>query len=209
MANRMNIDAAKSAGLIAYFGYGSLVNRDTHRTQIVDAIPARLSGWRRIWQPQEDGQFTDRPLLTVFPHLETHIDGLLVIDKAENLFAVDQREINYERVEISADALDLCGSKKQQALIADIPIFLYVAAPVAPIEGSRRDQIIQSYLDAVMQGYLREFGENGVLNFMTSTDAFTDAIRNDRSNPDYPRSVQLTEHEIQLFDQMIAEYCSC
>ena len=103
----MKIGAAKSAGLIGYFGYGSLVNRDTHRTQIVDAFPARLSGWRRIWQPQEDGQFTDQPLLTVFPHLETHIDGLLVIDKAENLAAVDQREINYDRVEISADALNL------------------------------------------------------------------------------------------------------
>ncbi|WP_157776483.1 hypothetical protein [Nitratireductor aquibiodomus] len=29
-------------GLVAYFGYGSLVNRDTHRTEIVGAYPARL-----------------------------------------------------------------------------------------------------------------------------------------------------------------------
>ncbi|WP_367714590.1 hypothetical protein AB2N04_11255 [Nitratireductor sp. GISD-1A_MAKvit] len=30
--------------IIAYFGYGSLVNRDTHRTEIVEAMPAPPQG---------------------------------------------------------------------------------------------------------------------------------------------------------------------
>ncbi|MEK1890750.1 MAG: gamma-glutamylcyclotransferase, partial [Phyllobacterium sp.] len=45
---------AKSGRLVAYFGYGSLVNRQTLRTEIVDAVPARLHGWRRLWRPRPD-----------------------------------------------------------------------------------------------------------------------------------------------------------
>ena len=41
---------AREGALIAYFGYGSLVNRATLRTNVVGAGRARLKGWRREWQ---------------------------------------------------------------------------------------------------------------------------------------------------------------
>ena len=41
--------------IIAYFGYGSLVNRTTLRTDYVAAQPVRLNGWRRCWRPRANG----------------------------------------------------------------------------------------------------------------------------------------------------------
>jgi hypothetical protein len=53
--------------VVGYFGYGSLVNRATLRTEILAAIPARLNGWRRTWRP--------RPLMDADTMAETALAG--------------------------------------------------------------------------------------------------------------------------------------
>lgn len=190
--------------LVGYFGYGSLVNRATLRTGIVAAYPARLSGWRRFWRAPPDLGSLDhdreRPaLLTVGRQAGAAIDGLLVIDLAENLAAVDAREIHYHRRDIAAG--DLSFPAATPAFTC--PLHVYEAREdVAVVPGA--PLIWRSYLDAVMQGFRAEYGADGVRRFIAETAGFDFAIAEDRAAPLYPRAVRLDGEEIGLYDALTA-----
>lgn len=190
--------------LIAYFGYGSLVNRDTLRTRIVGASRARISGWRREWQP--------RPELTLDPDIAIHaslltarrdpkaaIDGLLVFDHADNLPAVDLRESDYTRHAVVRADLQLWDD----AVPDGCPVYIYEADP--PEAEAEPHPILNSYLDAVLQGFYREHGERGLREFVMRTENFDTPILRDRDWPIYPRAVILAEAERALFDAVLAE----
>lgn len=188
-----------AGGLIAYFGYGSLVNRATHRTPVVDAIPARLLGWRRQWRPRPDMPVFPAALLTVRREASSACDGLVVIDRAESLPEIDAREARYQRRSLDRAQLELRGK-----LAADIPLYVYEALEAAP-EPAEPPSILRSYLDAVLQGFLREHGEEGVRRFIHETDGFEIGIREDRDDPIYPRWVELSKKERRLFDRLLVE----
>src|SRR6185312_7370829 len=78
-------DQPGKGALVAYFGYGSLVNRATLRTDIVDIVPARLVVWRRYWRPRPDMPGFPAALLTVRREPGCYCDGVLIVDRAENL----------------------------------------------------------------------------------------------------------------------------
>ena len=179
--------------LVAYFGYGSLVNRDTHRTEIVGAYPAQLKGWRRQWV-RRDGE-SSRALLSVRRDPASVIDGLLVVDRSENLVAVDQREERYQRVSLTPSDLELSAE-----LPPGCPLYVYEASAD---QASVRLEIIQSYLDAVLQGFLREYGRAGVERFVRETDGFDATVIADRKTPNYPRAVRLEAEEEAYFDALI------
>ena len=187
--------------LIGYFGFGSLVNRETLRTSYVDTIPARLHGWQRHWQGRQAVGDQSVVLLSIHGHAKTHIDGMLVIDRIENLDAVDRREVGYDRVTLTTDDLEFLSDRKN----GQIPdrLFVYVGKP--PMVKDSDAPLLQSYTDAVMQGYLNEFGENGLRRFMITTKAFERRIILDRHNPRYPRAVALSRAQSGLFDQLLAE----
>lgn len=184
-------------GLVAYFGYGSLVNRATHRTAIVAAMPARLSGWRRLWRPRPDMPGFPAALLSVRRDATATCDGLLVVDRAANLAAVDAREARYHRRTIAPDSLALEGP------LPDCPLYLYEADVRLPPH-PRPPRILRSYLDAVMQGFLNEHGEPGLARFVAETENFDIAIDEDRASPRYPRAVRLSPAERALFDALVA-----
>jgi hypothetical protein len=185
-------------GLVAYFGYGSLVNRATHRTEIVDAVPARLRGWRRYWRPRPDMPGFPAALLTVREEMEAVCDGLLVIDRAENLAAVDAREARYRRIAIPAGQLET-----ELVLPEDCPAFVYVADDDVPPH-PQPPKILRSYLDAVLQGFLQVHGEEGVRRFFAETHGFDTPVHDDRQQPVYPRAVTLSETERALFERHMA-----
>ena len=67
--------------------------------------------------------------------------------------------------------------------------------------------ILQSYLDAVMQGFLAVHGEAGLRRFLAETHGFVETpIRPDRENPAYPRAVSLSDAERALFDALYGEH---
>jgi len=53
----------------------------------------------------------------------------------------------------------------------------------------------------VVQGYFREFGEDGVLRFFETTDGWDAPILDDRQAPVYPRHQRLTPQEVELVDR--------
>lgn len=198
-------ELAARGEIVAYFGYGSLVNRITHRTEIVAARPCRLKGWRRYWRPRPDMPFdasraTPVSLLTVRRVADCWIDGLLVFDRAENLPAIDEREAHYERRLIAPADIEL----KQGSLPAGCEIFVYEAREGLPDHDARACPILQSYLDAVLQGFLAEHGEAGLTRFVLETEGFETAVLADREAPVYPRAVVLTASERALIDALLA-----
>ena len=170
-----------------FFGYGSLVNTRTHDYR--QARPARLRGWRRAWV------HTDlRPVafLSAVPCEHSAIDGLIAEVPGADWAALDEREFAYDRL------------PAQGAVDHDLPTQTDIAVYAVPAHSqqaaSHRHPILLSYLDVVVQGFLREYGVDGVTRFFDTTHGWDTPLRNDRAEPLYPRHQPLTRQEKALVD---------
>lgn len=188
---------AADGEVIAYFGYGSLVNPNTHRTNIIDYERATLSGFRRTWQARPDDGDYPIALLSSSPGIDDDVlDGLLIYDLKENLGLLDEREAGYDRIEVAPNQVEVTGGQ----IPRDCPIYVYCGR--APFDPKRQHYILQSYLDAVLQGYLHQYGEVGVRGFVETTARFETPLLMDRTTPLYPRAVELGADEASLFDDL-------
>ncbi len=173
-----------------FFGYGSLVNRWTH--DYPDARPARAQGWRRVWRHITNHRGA---VLTAVPDPGTTIEGLVAAVPGADWQALDTREAGYDRVDAAEQiAHDL--SPTTRVAIYTIPATKHPAAP-GP------QPVLLSYLDVVIQGYLREFGEEGALRFFDTTDNWG-PVRDDRVEPLYPRHQRLTADERAFVDDQLS-----
>lgn len=171
-----------------FFGYGSLVNRASH--SFAGAVPAKLTGWRRIWR------HTDlRPVayLTVVPDTHAAIDGLIAPVPDADWPALDAREAAYIRAPAAHQVRHPLPHSPEIAVYT-IPDGLH-ASP------SQAHPILLSYLDVVVQGYFREFGAAGVQRFFDTTQGWDAPLLDDRSSPLYPRHQPLTAIETDQTDQ--------
>lgn len=169
-----------------FFGYGSLVNRATH--SYPDAHPAELKGWRRAWVRSEA---FDRVFLSAVPDPETRISGLIAAVPGADWAALDAREAGYARLNT--------GDAVTHPLTSEPPIAHY-AVPQGDHGTTGQNTILLSYIDVVVQGYLQEFGTEGVTQFFETTDNWHTPILNDRAAPQYPRHQSLSEAETALVD---------
>lgn len=171
-----------------FFGFGSLVNRLTH--DYPRARPAQLVGWRRVWVRPN---FRGLVFLSARPDPGTVLEGLAADVPNGDWAALDERETCYARhpVELTTQ---------------DGPIKAQVYAVEARFQGAFAgvQAIPLSYLDVVIQGYLREFGASGVEAFVATTDGWDVPVLNDRSDPVYPRAQALSASETQLVDDHLA-----
>lgn len=174
-----------------FFGYGSLVNRATH--PYPGSATARLTGWRRVWQQTDLRQVA---FLSVVPDPDCTLDGLIAEVPGNDWTALDEREWAYGRI-AATDAV-------AHSLTQPVDIAVY-AVPASNL--SRRGAqhpILLSYLDVVVQGYLREFGAAGVQAFFDTTTGWAVPILNDRADPVYQRHQPLTAAETALVDDHLA-----
>lgn len=171
------------------FGYGSLVNRATH--DYANAHPGRLSGWRRMWRHVEGRTVA---FLTAVRDPDSEIEGLIAGVPDDAWPALDLREKSYLR-ETATDVAHDLGT--------DIEVRLYHAPEHLHRPHSEHHPILLSYLDAVVQGYAREFGEQGVRRFFETTDGWDAPILNDRAAPRYPRHQVLNDPERALVDDSL------
>ncbi|RAH97030.1 gamma-glutamylcyclotransferase [Acuticoccus sediminis] len=168
------------------FGYGSLVNRNTLPPH-VSAEPVSLKGWRRAWRASSVAHAGGVCALSVVPGDDT-IEGLLVTFDDDYRPVIDAREYRYDA--LAAEALG-AGA------------LIFRANAEADRFGDAGNPVHLSYVDVVIQGFLREFGEAGVERFMATTDGWHVPILDDRAAPRYPRAQQLTENERDLSDRML------
>ena len=158
-----------------------------------------LSGFGRRWQQRSIPARYPVSFLTahVADQAEGELAGLLVFDHVENLPAIDERESGYDRVSLRADQIRL---DHEDVLLPDVPFHVYVARP-AP-EPRQRHHVLQSYLDAVLQGYLHQYGELGARGFVQNTQWQDTPVMRDRSTPLYSRAVTLDDDERDLIDSI-------
>lgn len=173
-----------------FFGYGSLVNRATH--DYPDARPARLNGWRRTWVRTE---LREVVFLSVEPAPGHCIDGLIARVPGADWTALDIRETGYARRDASAHVHHDAGT-------ADIAV--YQVPEDVQRDGSMHT-ILLSYLDVVVQGFLREFGEAGVEAFFATTDNWHVPVVDDRGAPRYSRAQTISAAERRLTDRLLAQ----
>jgi hypothetical protein len=167
-----------------FFGYGSLVNRQTHAYP--DARPAHVQGWRRAWQGTTVRELA---FLTAVPDPAGEIVGLIAAVPGADWAALDVRESAYARHPVTAMG---------HGLSAEPAVQIYAVEEVN--KNAAQHPILLSYLDAVVQGYLHEYGEAGAQAFFDTTDGWHLPILNDRSAPIYPRAQVLTDAEQGVVD---------
>ena len=174
-----------------FFGYGSLVNRATH--VFAEAHPAQLRGWRRVWRHTEL-----RPVafLTALPDPQSTIDGLIAAVPGADWPALDLREAAYARVPARDQVIHPLPHRPEIAVYS-IPEGRHGRPSIA-------HPILLSYVDVVVQGYLREFGPEGVARFFETTHGWDAPVLDDRARPRYPRHQALDAAERALSDEHLA-----
>lgn len=174
-----------------FFGYGSLVNQDTHIYP--NARHATLKDWRRAWVRTD---VRDVVFLTAVPAPGHQIAGLIAAVPDADWAALDLREGGYQRVSSDGKVGHVGDPVREIA---------HYAVAATDMRNDGQHVILLSYLDVVVQGYLREFGEAGVQAFFDTTDGWDTPILNDRAVPKYPRAQALSESETQLVDQHLTQ----
>lgn len=175
-----------------FFGYGSLVNRATHG--FGEAYPARLAGWRRVWRHTEL-----RPVayLTAEPAPGVEIEGLIAAVPGDDWRALDEREHAYDRNPVT--------EVTRHEVTREVAVQVYAIPEGKHGRPDATHPVLLSYLDTVVQGYLREFGEAGVARFFATTAGWDAPILNDRATPRYTRHQRLASDEAALVDDGIRE----
>ena len=173
-----------------FFGYGSLVNTATHRYPA--AQPARLQGYRRIWVAATRA---DVVYLSVHAEPGQQIDGLIAQVPGADWDALDVRETGYTRHDVTA-LVSASG--------ASGPVAVYQVPP-ENTQSADDHRILLSYLDVVVQGFVREFGMAGAEAFFATTDNWHIPVHDDRATPRYPRAQQLTADEQSVTDRLLAQ----
>lgn len=168
-----------------FFGYGSLVNRATH--SYPGAQVATLTGWRRAWVRSK--RRDDVVYLTAVPDPKARIAGLVAAVPGADWEALDQREAGYARRDATAVVAPVVASS----------VAVYAIDPVDMCDDGSH-HILLSYLDVVVQGFLREFGPQGVADFFATTSGWDTPILDDRARPIYSRHQVLSAEERGLVD---------
>lgn len=176
--------------MTSFFGYGSLVNTATH--DYPNPRRANLRGWRRHWVPSNR---RDLAFLTVQPDPDCTIQGLIADVSPLTWDDLDEREMAYTRKALTDQNLAQPNAHKTQ---------MYRANPDFIAPHATGKHVLLSYLDCVVQGFLREFGEDGVNSFFETTTGWEVKVQNDRHNPIYPRAQQLSKIETALVDAHIS-----
>ncbi len=169
-----------------FFGYGSLVNRQTH--DYPRCAPAKVKGWRRAWRGAGERRWC---YLTAVPCQTTELWGLMAAVPGADWQALDLREAAYDR--------HLVAHPEAQEQLS-----IYAIAPQAQSKPDHHSPVLLSYLDVVVQGYLREFGQDGAAHFFDTTDGWDTPILDDRAAPLYPRHQRLADEERALVDGALA-----
>jgi len=177
-----------------FFGYGSLVNRNTHTYD--ESRPARVKGWRRQWRHTS---LREVAYLTVHEAPGHEIDGLIAAVPHGDWQALDAREHAYDRLHLMGDHVDHDHPE-------DILVHMYKTSPGNDAHPSVRHPILQSYLDTVILGYINVFGEAGAHHFFETTDGWDSPVLDDRAEPIYPRFVTPSLKEKAFIDNHLDAY---
>jgi hypothetical protein len=162
-------------------GYGSLINPDSRARSVRTgaAYPVRVQGFRRAWNFPAAAMTA----LGVVPDATASLNAALVevADEAA-LASLDLREEGYRRQSLPPGSVQPIGG----GTIPPGTIELYI--PIDPHPPSESCPLVQSYIDVVLSGCLREYGPAFAEEFCLTTSGWEGPWCNDRAAPRYVRA---------------------
>jgi hypothetical protein len=179
---------------VYFFGYGSLVNPETH--DFAPVHRARAEGWRRAWVARPERAVC---YLSAVPDAHSFIDGLIAPVPAGGWEKLDEREAAYARL----DGTDHVSHDSAAERIA-----LYAVAPEHHAAPGPDNPILLSYLDTVIAGYLAVYGPQGAAHFFETTSGWQAPVLDDRAAPRYQRAVAPVPEVIERVDEALASFGS-
>jgi len=182
------------------FGYGSLLNSTSReRTgQTGKPIPAIVHGLTRYWSLIDDS-YVLSPLAVNTG--DGQVNGVLLNVNQKTLEEFDIREAGYQRVKIPIQNIKTFAYFDQSE-----DVWVYITNNIkAPTISS---PIVQSYVDTVIYGCL-EISENFAEHFIKYTLGWEHPIENDRHQPKYSRSTNLTEENHLVIDGLLNQFLIC
>lgn len=187
---------------IYYFGYGSLVNRDT-RPVGEFSEPATLKGWRRVWENRtadlaRSQQSTSLSIEKLTDPSIGSIEGVIARMPASGLIQLDQREAGYDRLKLPVDQFELTDRVETDF------VYVYQSELSHRFLANEEHPILQSYIDCVLAGYLTQFGPAGMQAMVDSTKGWDRPVMDDRAAPHYPRAVDIDTNLRLRIDQLLA-----
>jgi glutathione-specific gamma-glutamylcyclotransferase len=183
----------------AYFGYGSLVNELTWARKY-EMVPTRLAHWTREWKHCVETPGGKICALTVARDATSSVEGAFIKCNLDQLHEIDEREIGYERIKVSVEEVASSASALPTHL------FIYKSLPQHYRSGTPNYPLWFSYLEVVVYGYWRVFGEAGIDRFIASTTGWDTPILDDRDAPRYPRFHQLGVDDRKLIEKKSRAY---
>lgn len=166
---------------LAVFGYASLVDPDSAARTIgrrIEALPARLRGWRRSWTQARDNLRSEKTFARADGSLPAFVLGLN-IERAQNqeaemngvlielteaeLDRLDLREIRYRRVDIGTEVVDVPTDLDR--------VVTYVARPERFAPEPPDDAVILSSYASAVESAFRRLGEDELSLYLHSTQA--------------------------------------
>lgn len=184
----------------ATFGYGSLVNAATVSADTV-LHSASIRGWRRAWRHSGTAKWGKRCTLTVIPDPASQIMGVILVQNADTLGSLNQREGDYDRVVLPVKNVNWIEAAPEQ----NLEISIYVGRERHRRSGDHEHPVFLSYLDTVLQGYRRRYGDDGIQHFLETTLDWHVPIIDDRSAPRYPRHTGLSPQERSAIDRHLMQ----
>jgi hypothetical protein len=137
--------------------------------------------------------------LTAAPRLGSEIEGVLVLDRRDNLAKVDRREIGYRRKRINIQSPDAVTSPE------GLETYIYISTRDYEQWGNTEYPIWRSYLDCTLAGYIDVWGRDGAERFIASTEGWEAPMLDDRRAPKYPRAVVLNNTVQRMIDRLLEE----
>ncbi len=180
------------------FSYGSLVNPDTLDFS-AKAYPARVKGYCRSWGHCVSLHGFNLRALTVVKRKFCEIEGVVLVADESIAQILNKREIGYKPVRVTPVLKD----ENYQHYAENS--YLYIGKKEFQDLHNVNYSIPQSYLDCVLDGYLKLGGTKSAFQFIESTDGWDVPIMNDRNSPKYPRALELTDNRIQEIDRILVD----
>lgn len=180
------------------FGYGSLINTcSRNRTgNTGKSYPVLVHGLQRAWG-NVDGSYPIAPLV-VKPGKGV-CNGVLIEVDEQGLRDFDQREHGYQRIQISAEQVELL---EHTGLALAEPIWVYINTRAQ--DPCEQYPITQTYVDTVIAGCLSvsyQFAEM----FVATTSGWQHPYCNDRHQPKYGNLAGVDDKARELIDLLIEE----
>jgi gamma-glutamylcyclotransferase (GGCT)/AIG2-like uncharacterized protein YtfP len=176
------------------FGYGSLMNSASRQLtgETGAAIPVIVHGLVRHWA-KIDPRYSHSPLAATVGHGQ--VNGVLLRVTSASLEGFDQREVGYERINITANQIETDSSFSSAE-----PIWVYVKKePQPPCDQS---PILQTYVDTVLSGCL-EISESFAEHFVRHTIGWQSPLENDRNQPKYANFAGIPATHLAKIDALL------